>query len=28
VVGQVDYINNNELTITFNAAFQGVAYLN
>lgn len=28
VVGQVDYINSNELTITFNAAFQGVAYLN
>lgn len=28
VVGQVDYINNNKLTITFNASFQGVAYLN
>ena len=28
VVGQVDYIDNNNLTITFNATFQGVAYLN
>jgi hypothetical protein len=28
VVGQINYINNNELTITFNASFQGVAYLN
>jgi hypothetical protein len=28
VVGQVDYINDNELTITFNAPFPGVAYLN
>lgn len=28
VVGQVDYINNNELRITFNAPFPGEAYLN
>ena len=28
VVGQVAYINQNKLTITFNASFPGVAYLN
>jgi hypothetical protein len=28
VVGQVDYIDNNNLTITFISAFAGVAYLN
>ena len=28
VVGDVEYINSNELTITFNSAFSGKAYLN
>tara|TARA_B110000908_G_scaffold53651_1_gene65423 strand:- start:763 stop:1461 length:699 start_codon:yes stop_codon:yes gene_type:complete len=28
VIGQVDYTNNNELILTFTAAFAGVAYLN
>ena len=28
VYGEVDYIDNNTLTITFNAAFSGKAYLN
>lgn len=28
VVGDVLYINNNELTINFNSAFSGTAYLN
>jgi hypothetical protein len=28
VVGDVEYINENQLTITFNAAFSGKAYLN
>jgi len=28
VVGEVEYLNNNELTITFNSSFSGVAYLN
>ncbi len=28
VVGEVDYIDNNSLTITFTAAFSGKAYLN
>lgn len=28
VVGDVEYINTNELTLTFNAAFSGKAYLN
>ena len=28
VVGKVTYIDNNNLTITFNAAFSGKAYLN
>lgn len=28
VIGQVDYIDNNSLTITFKSAFKGKAYLN
>ena len=28
VIGDVEYINTNELTLTFNAAFSGKAYLN
>ena len=28
VVGEVEYLSNNELTITFNSSFSGVAYLN
>ena len=28
VIGEVDYTNNNELILTFTAAFAGVAYLN
>jgi hypothetical protein len=28
VVGQVDYINNNSLTVSFKSAFKGKAYLN
>jgi hypothetical protein len=28
VFGQIDYINNNTITITFNAAFSGYAYIN
>jgi hypothetical protein len=28
VMGEVDYINDNNLTITFISAFAGVAYLN
>jgi phosphoserine aminotransferase len=28
VIGQVDYVNNNSLTITFKSAFKGKAYLN
>lgn len=28
VIGQIEYINNNSLTITFKSAFKGEAYLN
>lgn len=28
VIGQVDYLDNNSLTITFKSAFKGEAYLN
>ena len=28
VIGQIDYVNNNSLTITFKSAFKGKAYLN